>query len=113
MPVLRNVGRQLEVGDVVNRLGHTLSGVAVGVWSLPVAPIVGVAGSVVWVAATTGFALAPDLDHPASTAAIPGRDADWAALGVKGRPRPQVRATRDAEPPYDVHLELVDEDDEA
>ena len=45
-------------------------------------------------------------------AAIPGRDADWAALGVKGRPRPQVRATRDAEPPYDVHLELVDEDDE-
>ena len=69
MPVLRNVGRQLEVGDVVNRLGHTLSGVAVGVWSLPVAPIVGVAGSVVWVAATTGFALAPDLDHPASTAA--------------------------------------------
>ena len=37
MPVLRNVGRQLEVGDVVNRLGHTLSGVAVGVWSLPVA----------------------------------------------------------------------------
>ena len=25
MPVLRNVGRQLEVGDVVNRLGHTLS----------------------------------------------------------------------------------------
>ena len=27
MPVLRNVGRQLEVGDVVNRLGHTLSGV--------------------------------------------------------------------------------------
>ena len=31
-------------------------------------------------------------------AAIPGRDADWAALGVKGRPRPQVRATRDAEP---------------
>ena len=39
-------------------------------------------------------------------------DVDWAALGVKGRPRPQVRATRDAEPPYDVHLELVDEDDE-
>ena len=36
-----------------------------------------------------------------------------AALGVKGRPRPQARATRDAEPPYDVHLELVDEDDEA
>ena len=69
MPVLRNVGRQLEVGDVVNRLGHTLSGVAVGVWSLPVAPIVGVAGSVVWVAATTGYALSPDLDHPASTAA--------------------------------------------
>ena len=30
---------------------------AAGVWSLPVAPIVGVAGSVVWVAATTGFAL--------------------------------------------------------
>ena len=53
----------------MNRLGHTLSGVAVGVWSLPVAPIVGAAGSVVWVAATTGFALAPDLDHPASTAA--------------------------------------------
>ena len=46
-------------------------------------------------------------------ATIPGRDAAWAALGVKGRPRPQVRATRDAEPPYDVHLELVDEDDEA
>ena len=65
MPVLRNVGRQLEVGDVVNRLGHTLSGVAVGVWSLPVAPIVGAAGSVVWVAACTGYALAPDLDHPA------------------------------------------------
>ena len=69
MPVLRNVGRQLEVGDVVNRLGHTLSGVAAGVWSLPVAPIVGAAGSVVWVAACTGYALAPDLDHPASTAA--------------------------------------------
>ena len=46
-------------------------------------------------------------------ATIPGRDAAWAALGVEGRPRPQVRATRDAEPPYDVHLELVDEDDEA
>ena len=46
-------------------------------------------------------------------ATIPGRDAAWAALDVKGRPRPQVRATRDAEPPYDVHLELVDEDDEA
>ena len=29
-------------------------------------------------------------------AAIPGRDADWAALGVKGRPRPQVRALWDA-----------------
>ena len=53
----------------MNRLGHTLSGVAAGVWSLPVAPISGAAGSVVWVAATTGFALAPDLDHPASTAA--------------------------------------------
>ena len=46
-------------------------------------------------------------------ATIPGRDAAHAALDVKGRPRPQVRATRDAEPPYDVHLELVDEDDEA
>ena len=69
MPVLRNVGRQLEVGDVVNRLGHTLSGVAVGVWSLPVAPVSGAAGVVVWVAATTGYALSPDLDHPASTAA--------------------------------------------
>ena len=69
MPVLRNVGRQLEVGDVVNRLGHTLSGVAAGVWSLPVAPISGAAGSVVWVAAVTGFALAPDLDHPKATAA--------------------------------------------
>ena len=69
MPVLRNVGRQLEVGDVVKRLGHTLSGVAAGVWSLPVAPISGAAGSVVWVAATTGYALSPDLDHPASTAA--------------------------------------------
>ena len=46
-------------------------------------------------------------------ATIPGRDAAWAALDVKGRPRRQVRATRDAEPPYDVHLELVDEDDEA
>ena len=53
----------------MNRLGHTLSGVAAGVWSLPVAPVDGVAGSVVWVAACTGFALAPDLDHPASTAA--------------------------------------------
>ena len=53
----------------MNRLGHTLSGVAAGVWSLPVAPISGAAGSVVWVAAVTGFALAPDLDHPASTAA--------------------------------------------
>ena len=53
----------------MNRLGHTLSGVAAGVWSLPVAPVDGVAGSVAWVAACTGFALAPDLDHPASTAA--------------------------------------------
>ena len=53
----------------MNRLGHTLSGVAAGVWTLPVAPVSGAAGSVVWVAATTGFALAPDLDHPASTAA--------------------------------------------
>ena len=53
----------------MNRVGHTLSGVAAGVWSLPVAPITGAAGSVVWVAAVTGFALAPDLDHPASTAA--------------------------------------------
>lgn len=53
----------------MNRLGHTLSGVAAGVWALPVAPIVGAAGSVVWVAATTGYALSPDLDHPASTAA--------------------------------------------
>ena len=43
-------------------------------------------------------------------ATIPGRDAAWAALGVKGRPRPQVRATRDAEPPYDVHLELVEDE---
>ena len=46
-------------------------------------------------------------------ATIPGRDAAWAALDEKGRPRPQVRATRDAEPPYDVHLDLDDEDDEA
>ena len=53
----------------MNRLGHTLSGVAAGLWSLPVAPVEGVAGSVVWVAAVTGFALAPDLDHPGSTAA--------------------------------------------
>ena len=53
----------------MNRMGHTLSGVAAGVWSLPVAPISGAAGSVVWVAATTGYALSPDLDHPASTAA--------------------------------------------
>ena len=53
----------------MNRVGHTLSGVAAGVWSLPVAPVSGAAGSVVWVAACTGFALAPDLDHPASTAA--------------------------------------------
>ena len=53
----------------MNRLGHTLSGVAAGVWSLPIAPITGAAGSVVWVAATTGYALSPDLDHPASTAA--------------------------------------------
>lgn len=53
----------------MNRLGHTLSGVAAGVWTLPVAPVSGAAGSVVWVAACTGFALAPDLDHPASTAA--------------------------------------------
>ena len=53
----------------MNRLGHTLSGVAAGVWSLPVAPVSGAAGIVVWVAATTGYALSPDLDHPASTAA--------------------------------------------
>ena len=53
----------------MNRVGHTLSGVAAGVWTLPVAPVSGAAGSVVWVAACTGFALAPDLDHPASTAA--------------------------------------------
>ena len=53
----------------MNRVGHTMSGVAAGVWSLPVAPVSGAAGSVVWVAACTGLALAPDLDHPASTAA--------------------------------------------
>ena len=53
----------------MNRMGHTLSGVAAGVWSLPVAPISGAAGIVVWVAAVTGFALAPDLDHPKATAA--------------------------------------------
>lgn len=53
----------------MNRVGHTLSGVAAGLWTLPVAPVEGVAGSFVWVAATTGFALAPDLDHPGSTAA--------------------------------------------
>ena len=41
------------------------------------------------------------------------RNDDAGISGVKGRPRPQVRATRDAGPPYDVHLELVDEDDEA
>lgn len=53
----------------MNRTGHALSGVAAGVWSLPVAPVDGVAGSVAWVAACAGFALAPDLDHPGSTAA--------------------------------------------
>ena len=53
----------------MNRVGHTMSGVAAGVWSLPVAPVSGAAGSVVWVAAVTGFALAPDLDHSKATAA--------------------------------------------
>ena len=39
------------------------------VWYLPVAPHLGGGGQCRWVAAVTGFALAPDLDHPGSTAA--------------------------------------------
>lgn len=41
-------------------------------------------------------------------ATIPGRDATDAAADTARRPRPQVRVTRDGQPPYDVHLELSD-----
>ena len=70
----------------MNRLGHTISGVAAGVWSLPVAPISGAAGVVVWVAATTGYALSPDLDHPASTA-VESEGAE--RITVRNPPLPQ------------------------
>lgn len=48
---------------------HALSGVAVGVWTLPFAPVHDPVTSTAWVAAVAGFALAPDLDAPGSTAA--------------------------------------------
>lgn len=53
----------------MNRLGHTVSGVPVAVWTLPLAPVAGPAGAAVWVASVVGFTLAPDVDHPAATAA--------------------------------------------
>lgn len=53
----------------MNRLGHTLTGVAAGVWTLPIAPVNGPAWQAAWVAAAAGYALAPDVDHPGSTAA--------------------------------------------
>ena len=53
----------------MNRTAHVLTGVAAALWTLPVAPINGVAGSVAWVAATAGYAMAPDLDHGKSAAA--------------------------------------------
>ena len=49
------------------RLGHALSGAAAGVWTLPVAQLPP-AQAAAWVAAAVGYAIAPDLDHPASTA---------------------------------------------
>lgn len=52
----------------MNRVGHTLSGVAAGLWTLPVAPVAGPA-AVAWVGVVSGYALAPDMDHPASTSA--------------------------------------------
>lgn len=49
------------------RLGHALSGAAVGVWTLPVAQLPP-AQAAAWVATAVGYAIAPDLDHPASAA---------------------------------------------
>lgn len=49
------------------RLGHALSGAAAGVWTLPLAQLPP-AQAAAWVATAVGYAIAPDLDHPASTA---------------------------------------------
>jgi membrane-bound metal-dependent hydrolase YbcI (DUF457 family) len=48
---------------------HATSGLLVGLATLPVAPVAGPAASTAWVAAWGGFALLPDLDTDASTAA--------------------------------------------
>ena len=55
--------------EQLNRTAHVLSGVAASLWTLPVAPISGVAGSVAWVATTSGYSTAPDLDHRKSALA--------------------------------------------
>lgn len=65
----------------MNRTGHALSGVAVGLWSSLAAPSPAV--QAVWVAACAGYALAPDFDHPGSSAArMWGPFTRWPARAV-------------------------------
>lgn len=49
--------------------------------------------------------LAALLRQNGGTATILERDLDWA---LTTRPRPHVRAIRRAEPPYDLHVELIE-----
>lgn len=49
--------------------GHALSGVALGLYSLPLCPDQSPQGQVVWVALVTGLILGPDWDAPGTTVA--------------------------------------------
>ena len=53
-------------------------------------------------------ALVALLRQSGGKATIPGYAIAEAASETRGRPRPQVRALRQGDPPHDVHLELID-----
>lgn len=84
----------------MNRTGHALSGIAGGLWSSLLAPSPDPAAQAVWVATCAGYALAPDFDHPGSSAArMWGPLTRWparavnAAFGHRGRTHRLVGAT--------------------